>query len=134
MSEETIDKEYTDFVDGMVTGAAKSDAADPASAKVFDWDKAAEIIRDRKPRVAVAGLAQDWNNTSGNIVEGGEILEDSWWKPYLASAWATPALELDNGELIPCYILIGDNEQEWGSGTYWPDSAREILEEQDSNE
>ena len=34
---------------------------------VFDWDKAAEIIKKRKPTYAAAGLRQDWENTGGLI-------------------------------------------------------------------
>lgn len=36
---------------------------------VFDWDKAAEIIRDRKPKWAIAGLQRDMEWTSGMIYE-----------------------------------------------------------------
>ena len=34
---------------------------------VFDWHKAAEIIRDKKPSEAEAGLSQDWEWTGGVI-------------------------------------------------------------------
>lgn len=34
---------------------------------VFDWDKAARIIKERRPIRAGAGLRDDWENTGGVI-------------------------------------------------------------------
>jgi hypothetical protein len=33
--------------------------------KVFDWNKAARLIRENDIVNAYAGLAEDWNDTSG---------------------------------------------------------------------
>ncbi len=41
--------------------------------KVFDWKKAAEIIRDEKPNRASAGLAGDWEYTGGDIYRDGKM-------------------------------------------------------------
>lgn len=90
--------------------------------KVFDWKKAAEIIRDRKPSVAEAGLEHDLEYTCGEIFRDGQIVEDSY--TFLASNWATPLLIID-GEEIECYVM--ESETEWEAGTKWPDEARAIL-------
>lgn len=91
---------------------------------VFDWHKAAEIIRERKPKVASAGLRGDWDWTGGYIYRKGKPIPQENTYTFLASTWAVPELEID-GELIPCYIMEDDTE--WGSKTYWPESAINIL-------
>ena len=92
---------------------------------VFDWDKAAKIIRERKPKYAGAGLQNDWEYTGGTIYEDGKIVTDSY--TFLASTWAVPELDLD-GEIVECYIM-GHEAHGWDSDTKWPKSARKILEE-----
>ena len=94
---------------------------------VFDWDKAAEIIRDRKPECAIAGLQHDMEWTSGTIYEDGLPVTDDY--TYLSSTWATPILEIitrDEVEDIPCFRMEHE-VPEWNSGTKWPHSAMEIL-------
>lgn len=92
---------------------------------VFDWDKAAEIIRDRKPEWASAGLRSDWEWTGGTIYENGKIVTSDY--TFLASTWAVPELEID-GEIIPCYKMQHEVPG-WDSDTKWPKSARAILKE-----
>lgn len=94
---------------------------------VFDWDKAAEIIRDRKPECAIAGLQHDMEWTSGTIYEDGLPVTDDY--TYLSSTWATPILEIitrDEVEDIPCFRMKHE-VPEWNSDTKWPHSAIEIL-------
>lgn len=89
---------------------------------VFDWDKAAALIKERKPQEAEAGLASDYKWTRGTIYRDGKIVTDEY--TYLASNWATPMLILD-GEEIPCHR---DREGSgWDAKTKWPDSARALL-------
>ena len=95
--------------------------------KVFDWNKAAQIIKERNPEQASAGLSEDWFWTGATIWENGQIYTE--WKPYLKSYWATPVLVLENGddrEEIECWLL--EAETEWDEHTHWPESARKILE------
>jgi hypothetical protein len=92
--------------------------------RVFDWDKAARLIREHKPRTASAGLRSDWEYTGGAIYEDGKIVTDSY--TYLASTWAIPELDLD-GDVVECWTW--KKETTWDSDTKWPDSARAILEE-----
>ena len=59
---------------------------------VFDWDKAARIIAEKKPKVASAGLRGDWEYTGDDIYAAGEPIKDCY--TYLASTWAVPELSL----------------------------------------
>ena len=93
---------------------------------VFDWDKAANIIKDRKPRLAVAGLAGDMEYTSGVIYENGKVLSRNETYTYLSSTWAIPTLVIDNREEIECYKMKSGTPN-WDSDTYWPQSSLDIL-------
>lgn len=95
---------------------------------VFDWDKAAQLIKDRKPSKAEAGLSGDWEYTGGEIYKGGKPVASDEAYVYLASTWAKPELELD-GDIMDCYIMEDDVPTEWGgtSDVYWPASALAIL-------
>ena len=90
---------------------------------VFDWVKAAQIIKDAGAKnYAEAGLAGDWEYTGGTIYNN-RIVEDSY--TYLASTWATPQI-LINEEYYDCYIM--EDETDWGPDTKWPEEAKKILE------
>ena len=94
--------------------------------KVFDWDKAARIIKERNPEKAAAGLSEDWFWTGAVIWNDGKISDE--WKPYLKSYWATPVIVLESAldwEEIECWIPA--EETEWDENTHWPESARKIL-------
>lgn len=90
--------------------------------KVFDWDKAARIIKYMGATRAWAGLDEDFEWTGGIILEDGEIVKDSC--TFLASIWATPTLYV-GGEEIPCYVM--QSQTEWNEDTKWPESAVKIL-------
>ena len=104
---------------------ARGEAARGFEQKVFDWDKAATLIRERKPDHAAAGLGQDWEWTGGRIFEDGKPLAAGEIYVYLASTWAIPELEID-GEVVECYRMRSDTPG-WDAGTYWPSSALKIL-------
>lgn len=89
---------------------------------VFDWDKAARLIAERKPEFAAAGLRSDWEYTGGTIYDDGEPVMNDY--TYLASTWAVPELSLE-GELVECYVMA--SETEWNEDTKWPESALKIL-------
>lgn len=97
------------------------------SMMVFDWDKAARIIRERKASVASAGLSGDWEYTGDTIFEDGKPAEDSG--AYLASIWATPELSID-GDIVDCFIMEEQVPESWGkdyADIKWPESALKIL-------
>lgn len=89
---------------------------------VFDWKKAARLIKKRGAKHAAAGLAGDWGYTGGDILRDGKPIPRSDTYTFLASTWATPELEID-GETIDCWTYTS----RWNSGTYWPKSALDIL-------
>jgi len=100
---------------------AINEASQGNRARVFDWNKAAELIRDNKPKLARAGLESDWEWTGGDIWEDGKPSDDY---TFLASNWATPELEMD-GEICECWKYC--DECGWNSETKWPESALKIL-------
>ena len=91
---------------------------------VFDWDKAATLIRQLKPTYVEAGLAGDWGYTGGAIYKHGSVVRDEY--TYLASTWARPQLQLDD-EIVDCFVM--ESETDWNSETKWPESAVSILEQ-----
>ena len=97
--------------------------------KVFDWDKAATIIKERGWVTAAAGLEEDWYWTGARIFVEGEPNMNA--TPYLMSIWATPILvgdEDDEDYIVPCWRFKYDDDGcEWDEHTLWPDSALEIL-------
>lgn len=93
---------------------------------VFDWDKAAQLIKDSKSTFASAGLCGDWGSTGGDIFRDGIPLNKEETYTYLASTWAVPALCLEDGNKIDCYKMQSETPN-WDAGTFWPDSALKIL-------
>ena len=103
---------------------ARGEASRSKELKVFDWDKAAQIIKDRGAKNASAGLSEDWDWTGGSILVDGRIPKDAY--TFLASTWATPELQIEDEDVIDCYKMKSETP-DWGSDTFWPDSAKEIL-------
>lgn len=102
---------------------------------VFDWDKAARIIKEKGIKDAMAGLSGDFPCTGGTILENGEPVMDDY--TYLASTWATPVLSYQDDEdeknvdgvvEFPCFVM--EHETEWNEKTKWPESALRILKEE----
>jgi len=92
---------------------------------VFDWEKAARIIRERNVSDADAGLSGDWDSTSGAILRAGIPVPRGDTSTYLASTWATPELEID-GAGIDCYRMQSETPG-WDASTSWPPAAVKIL-------
>ena len=91
---------------------------------VFDWVKAAKLIKESRAKTASTGFRGDWEWTGGGIWDGKPV--KSGWT-YLASTWATPELCLDGGEHIECFIM--ESETDWDCDTEWPEEALKIIEE-----
>lgn len=92
---------------------------------IFDWKKAARIIKERKAKNASAGLSGDWEWTGGDILQDGEPLSKEETYCFLASTWAIPELEVD-GDLMECYCMQSETPG-WNYGTFWPEEALAIL-------
>ena len=99
-------------------------------ARVFDWVKAAQMIRDRylvgNLKVASAGLSDDWEYTGGEIFRDGSPVPQDGTYTFLSSTWAIPQLSLD-GAIFDCWVWKKDSPG-WKSDTYWPPEALEILQ------
>ena len=92
---------------------------------VFDWDKAANLIKKRKAKRAYAGLEGDWKDTFGIIWDSssGGIVDNA--RMFLASTWAKPSIELESNT-YPCFRMKSETPG-WDELTVWPDSARAII-------
>lgn len=102
--------------------------------KVFDWIKAANILKERQPKEAVAGLQNNLEHTSGLIWRDGKPCPKEETYTYLSSSRATPVLFLDEEPGIDCWIdLDFDNPFGWTCSTYWPKEALAVLYDQPEN-
>lgn len=104
----------------------RAKAAQGQKQKVFDWHKAADIIRDGKVQEASAGLSEDLEYTEGTILENGIPVSEDDTYCYLSSNWAIPVLVIE-GEEIPCWKYEDELPEPWDSGTMWPESAKARL-------
>ena len=93
---------------------------------IFDWDKAATMIKEKNPKVARAGLMEDWEMTSGEIYKDGKIIPEKDTYVWLVSTWAKPCLNMD-GVSFECYGMKSEINQ-WNNSTYWPKTSLNILE------
>ena len=96
--------------------------------KVFDWDKAVDLLIEHKAQTAWAGLQHDLEWTAGTIFKDGKpLLEpgDLDGPPYLASIWAIPILVIDGTE-YDCYMearQLQELGKMWTADTYWPEES-----------
>ena len=102
------------------------EASQDSPLMVFDWHKAARIIKERQPQNASAGLSGDWEWTGGTIWGNGKPVPESDTYTYLASTWATPEIMID-GETMDCFVMQDEAPEDWDAATYWPESARALL-------
>ena len=114
MNSLAVAKAQADFI------LARVQAARGNPKKVFDWKKAAEIIKENNIQNAFAGLDEDWSATSGAILSKGKPFKGDC---YLRSLWATPVLIADGGH-YECWV---ENHPEWDADTIWPDEALQII-------
>lgn len=119
----------------------------PKTEKVFDWDKAAKLIKKYGVDEAWLCLAEDTDTTTGKIFENYRPIKEhvnGFWISY----WATPVLYLpitynevkkedwplviedDRGEwCFECYTT-SDKHSDWADDTLvWPESALKILDD-----
>lgn len=94
--------------------------------QVFDWDKAAKIIKESGCTEAEAGLIEDWFWTAIDIFKGGQPVCSEWG--WLASYWATPVIKIGN-TYHECYTQ--QENSDFDAHTRWPESALKILNEED---
>lgn len=104
---------------------AKGEANRNKELMVFDWEKAAKIIKEEEVKDAAAGLRGDWEYTGGTILHEGKPVDQKKTYTYLASTWAVPELKI-KGKKIACYKMQSETP-DWNSDTYWPPEALVIL-------
>ncbi len=92
---------------------------------VFDWCKAAQLIKEHKSDIVRAGLHGDWDWTGGLIFKDGKPVPEEDTYVYLQSTWATPEIEID--EMVEDCFVTHPEREEWSSKTYWPQIALDIL-------
>lgn len=110
---------------GTMAAVARAQASAGSGYRVFDWDEAARRIVQRGIKYAEAGLISDWSYTGGAILANGVPVSKSDTYTFLASNWAIPGLLVDD-DVEECWTWESETDG-WGSGTYWPESARLIL-------
>lgn len=90
----------------------------------FDWEKAAKLIKKRKPFVAFAMLEDSWDKSKRKIYQGGfPVYEDG----TVHSAKLKPMIIMDNDQPVPCFKM----EYETNGMQVWPQKALQILEEEE---
>lgn len=120
------------FFDASTGMRAKQAKSEGKTQQAFDWDKAAEIIKEKLKQfpnlTAEAGLQGDWAYTGGIIFEEGKPTNDSY--TYLSSNWAKPTLIIsEDGEEIletECYSEAADSR--FNDSTKWDEESLKILE------
>lgn len=113
----------------IFTAMARAQANSHKPMMVFDWDKAAHLIKQNISDLdyASAGLQGDWEWTGGCIYQDNKPDLESY--TYLASCHAIPELILvlkdDSRIKHSCYI--SESKTTWDAKTKWPQSALDIL-------
>lgn len=113
--------------------------------RVFDWQKAYEILTARNPKSASAGLKEDWRWTAGVIWSDHRPYCHDY--TFLSSDWATPVLRFGDEE-IECWRKqedcpvedvrsLADDQQHiirrhdrWDARTKWPFSIVPNIKKQ----
>lgn len=121
------------FIDGFLLGPINVEIAKAKGSvhKTFDWDKAAQIIKDKfqehSDLVAEAGLQRDWDYTGGVIFADGKPTVESY--TYLSSNWAIPSLILSwedkEQEETECYIA--QEGSRFDCKSKWDETSLKIL-------
>ena len=93
--------------------------------KVFDWVKAANIIKENPNKNWNAGLSCDLEWTGGRIWDADKKNIDNNSYTFLSSNWAIPVIYDDSGLEIECYVKA--TETEYGEETRYPKEFMDIL-------
>ncbi len=75
--------------------------------RAFDWDKAAQILLDKQPKRAIAGILENMLQQSSVIWENGQPLEAH--TDFKGSSLNGTSVLFVDGELMECWHLLPDN-------------------------
>lgn len=124
-------KSELNFAEGFTSSRGKN----RNQQKVFDWDKAAELIKkyykEDSNIVVEAGLDGDWDYTGGIIFEESKPTTEHY--TYLSSNWAIPILWIKfsnsnkEDEEIPCWIT---GNTRFNSESKWDEQSLKILQDE----
>jgi hypothetical protein len=103
--------------------AAMAETRKDGREMVFDWEKAARVIVERRATAAAAYLGNDYRATWRPILSEGRPADTEFI--WLASAWGIPTLEINGETAVPCWRWT--DETSWDGSTYWPAAALAIL-------
>jgi hypothetical protein len=94
---------------------------------IFDWNKAARILRERKPSMATAYIGGMREHTEVSIwVNHGPLLGCNAFLLSHDICGYQPRLDCGADYATDCAIKINDTD-DWGPDTWWPESAIDIL-------
>lgn len=104
---------------------------------VFDWVKAAKVIRDACPKEAIAGLHGYMTLTAVMIWRDGSIHKNGWGIAMGITNRPILRVITENGKAVnyECWRSLADTPQEWidkGMAlrtVNWPEDAEAILGE-----
>jgi hypothetical protein len=118
------------FTEGLLGINAKIAAEKGNFQKAFDWDKAAQIIKEKfkehSDLIAEAGLQGDWECTGGIIFENGKPTNEYY--TFLSSNWATPTLifSYDGMDIEEIECFVEENER-FKAKSKWDKDSLTIL-------
>ncbi len=72
--------------------------------KALDYERVEKLIQEKKPKVVIAGIREDWPVSSGEIWREGEFLKEHGVTTW--SWWGTPAVQFDDGEICEAWIVV----------------------------
>lgn len=110
----------------------------PKSLKIFDWIKAAKIIKENNIQNASIGLGVTLDNTI-LILQNGKPIKIAGGV-FLSSDYSPVLINNDNGEIMNCFFSINEqdlkyniihspNSNEVTNGLGWPNVAIDIIKE-----
>jgi len=120
------------------TDAHTNHISNPKSLKIFDWIKAAKIIKENNIQNASIGLANTLDDTISILQNGKPIKITN--NVFLSSNSNPVLINNDSGEIMNCFFKINKQDVEynnlqipspmketWVSG--WPKVALDIIKE-----
>jgi len=112
--------------------------SNPKSLKIFDWIKAAKIIKENNIQNASIGLGVTLDNTI-SILQNGKPIEIAGGV-FLSSDYNPVLINNDSGEIINCFFSINEQDLKYNTiyspssievtnGLGWPKVAIDIIKE-----
>jgi len=120
------------------TDAHTNNTSNPKSLKIFDWIKAAKIIKENNIQNASIGLGVTLDNTI-LILQNGKPIKITG-DISLSSDNSPVLINNDNGEIMNCFFSIDDQDLTYDTiyspsstdvtkGSEWPKVAIDIIKE-----